>query len=497
MAQEQQSLSRTEVRQQASQALFAAASEHSNIPRYAWRLLATALAFFDAAMQIDARHAGRIARDMVLAAPFDDLSVEEQCIVASVLAFQRRKLRRQRETAFLRLKRRDRTLALQLAAMLRLADGLSEPGTLPVAAQREDGRTVLLIGGSLSAIDAHVERWRKAFGDLEIRAVAAHELAVPTSSDSMDEVGEIDMAGRDVATLNGDMLLHRAARRELRRLFEKMLGRARKVQRGDDPEDVHKMRVATRQLRAVLDIVDAAFAPDVIKECNKRLKRVARALGAVRDQDVLLQHVRAHREMLSEDAQSSLDPLEYAIEQKRAKARDHLLAELHSKRYKKFVHQFATFLTSPEAGLAEPPLTGVPPRVRDGAGSLVWQRYEELRAFEAVMLHADDVTLHHARIAGKRLRYALEFFAEALGPQANEQITLLTNVQDMLGSLHDGTVASELVTSLGMADDAGAQGYLTARAAEGEQLRGELPTIWNKIVSRDTRCQLADMLVDL
>ncbi len=510
MAQKQQSTvaQHTEDRHAAARALFAAASEHSHMPRNAWRLLATALAFFDAAMQIDAEQASRIGRDMVLAAPFHDLSSEEQCVIASVLAFQRCKLRRQRETAFLRLKRRDRALALQLAALLRLADGLSEHASLPIAVQHEDGRAVLLIGGSrtarrLAAVEERAERWREVIGEIELRPVAARELAalgsnnVGSNNDGADIVVEVDMAGRDVVKPGGDTLMHSAARRELRRLFEKMLGHAQKVSQSDDPEDVHNMRVATRQLRAALQIVDAVFSPDVINGFHKGLKRVARALGAVRDQDVLLQHVRAYRETLSESEQSSLDPLEHAIEQSRAAAREQLSQELCSKRYKKFVRQFAIFLTSPEIGLAQPPLTGMPPRVRDGAGSLLWQRYEELRAFEVVMLHADDVTLHHARIAGKRLRYALEFFAEALGSQAAEQITLLIKVQDALGSLHDGMVARDLVASLGMADNAGSQSYLAARAVEDEELRGELLTAWNNVVDQATCRQLADMLVGL
>jgi CHAD domain-containing protein len=492
---------RTEDLHAAARALFGAAHAAGRLPHSAWPLLVTAMAFLEAARQIDAAHASRIARDMVLAAPFHDLSGDEQCIVASVLAFQRKKLRRQRETAFLRLKRRDRALTLRLAAVLRLADALSAHASLPIAAQHEGGRTVLLIGGSravkrLAAVEQRAKHWRQSIGDIELRPVAARELAaLVTHTDGADVVVEVDMAGRDVARLRGDMLMHSAARRELRRLFEKMLKHARKVPRSTDPEDVHKMRVATRQLRASLQIVEAAFVPAVIEDFHTGLKRVAKALGAVRDQDVFLAHVRAYRATLAPDEQAALDPLEHAVEQQRAAARERLFAELRSRRYKTFVRRFATFLTSPEAALAPPPLTGVPPRVRDGAGSLLWRRYEELRAFEAVMAHADDVTLHHARIAGKRLRYALEFFEEALGPQAAKQIALLTQLQNVLGALHDGVVAQELIASLGLAGDPGAQQYCAARAVESEKLRGELPNTWDTCVSMGTRRQLADILV--
>jgi hypothetical protein len=211
---------------------------------------------------------------------------------------------------------------------------------LPVAVQHTDGRTVLLMSGSraakrLAAVDRSAQQWRDAIGDIELQLVAARELAaLETHHDGPDLVVEIDMAGRDVAKLSGDMLLHTAARRELRRLFEKMLKHTRNVQHRDEPEDVHKIRGTTRPLRASLEIVEAAFETDAIADFHKSLKRVARALGAVRDQDVLLSHVRKHRATLPDDEQAALDRLEHAIDQKRAVGRAQLLTELRSKRYK-------------------------------------------------------------------------------------------------------------------------------------------------------------------
>ena len=67
------------------------------------------------------------------------------------------------------------------------------------------------------------------------------------------------------------------------------------VRLGDDPEDVHQARVATRRLRSDLrtfrDLLDADWAQGL----RDRLKVVAGALGAVRDADVLLE--RLHRQL--------------------------------------------------------------------------------------------------------------------------------------------------------------------------------------------------------
>ncbi|WCM18306.1 CHAD domain-containing protein [Paraburkholderia bryophila] len=61
--------------------------------------------------------------------------------------------------------------------------------------------------------------------------------------------------------------------------------------------------------------------------------------------------------------------------------------------------------------------------------------------------------LHQLRIAGKKLRYLLEFFLPVLGSRSQKSIEILTGLQDDLGNLND-IVASETLlhryaTSLG------------------------------------------------
>ena len=56
-----------------------------------------------------------------------------------------------------------------------------------------------------------------------------------------------------------------------------------------DIERVHAMRVATRRLRAVLEIFAPAFPPKRHHEVLKEVKALADALGARRDPDVQLE----------------------------------------------------------------------------------------------------------------------------------------------------------------------------------------------------------------
>jgi CHAD domain-containing protein len=217
----------------------------------------------------------------------------------------------------------------------------------------------------------------------------------------------------------------------------------------------------------------------------------------VRDGDVFLQHLAAYRDTLPEDERAHLEPLIAAVEHERAQARKALLEDLDSKRYAKFKREFATFLTTPGAGVLDAPEPGIRERVRDFAGSAIWRRYERWRAHEVVLPTATNEALHQARIAGKRLRYTLEFFAEALGQQVEQALGPLVALQENLGALQDDVVAHSHVTALGLSEDEGARAYLAARDAEHEAQLAELPRRWEKVASATYRRRLFELLVKL
>src|SRR4029079_3343012 len=87
--------------------LFDQAAAAHGLPAHARRLLALAASYQFLARQAGADHSDRGGRGLALDAPIAGLSADEQAIVASVAAFQREKLRPNREPAFLRLGERD------------------------------------------------------------------------------------------------------------------------------------------------------------------------------------------------------------------------------------------------------------------------------------------------------------------------------------------------------------------------------------------------------
>jgi CHAD domain-containing protein len=65
-------------------------------------------------------------------------------------------------------------------------------------------------------------------------------------------------------------------------------GHSRNVLDTDDIERVHDMRVATRRLRAALEIFEPCFPAGQLEEALREVKEVADALGERRDADVTM-----------------------------------------------------------------------------------------------------------------------------------------------------------------------------------------------------------------
>jgi CHAD domain-containing protein len=76
-----------------------------------------------------------------------------------------------------------------------------------------------------------------------------------------------------------------------------------------DPEAVHDMRVATRRLRAALEIYAAAFPRKAHAALLEEVKNLADDLGARRDPDVAIDALERTRDELAEADRPGIDSL--------------------------------------------------------------------------------------------------------------------------------------------------------------------------------------------
>jgi CHAD domain-containing protein len=93
---------------------------------------------------------------------------------------------------------------------------------------------------------------------------------------------------RDIDGLRADMPFAEAAAATVAVRAEELFEHSENVLDMSDIERVHDMRVASRRLRAVLEIYAPCFPTDQFKPLLKEVKALADALGARRDPDVLL-----------------------------------------------------------------------------------------------------------------------------------------------------------------------------------------------------------------
>jgi hypothetical protein len=88
--------------------------------------------------------------------------------------------------------------------------------------------------------------------------------------------------------VRGDDLWSEAGRKVLRLQLARMLARVPGVITGEDPEEVHAMRVAARRMRAAWRVFGDAFEREPMRRHRRDLREVGAGLGAVRDLDAVI-----------------------------------------------------------------------------------------------------------------------------------------------------------------------------------------------------------------
>jgi CHAD domain-containing protein len=127
-----------------------------------------------------------------------------------------------------------------------------------------------------------------------------------------------------------------------------------------------------------------------------------------------------------------------------------MLAYLDGEAYVQFKERSAELMQTHDSWEL-PALTkkgeAVPHRVRHVVPMEVYERAAAVLAYDEWVTKpgVSLKRLHRLRIAGKRLRYTLEFFEEVLAPQTGDLIKQMKRLQDHLGDLQDAVVASELL----------------------------------------------------
>jgi inorganic triphosphatase YgiF len=289
--------------------------------------------------------------------------------------------------------------------------------------------------------------------------------------------------------------LHALARHTIDAALRKYHKREHDARVGDDPEGVHDVRVAVRRLRSVLALLEDAPGVEVdeLKRWRRRLKNLAASLGGVRDLDVQLERLSAYRDAYPA-SRDGLQPIWERMANERDAAREAMLEALDDSKIRDTLTTLQLFASErPETDEGETIL------VRHFAGGAVWRRYEDVLRRERLLPTESASTLHEIRIACKRLRYALEMFAQAFGAGADPLIAALVATQDCLGAHQDCVVARGYLERSRDAtlDQQALVVYDEALEAEQIELRARFWRLWTQLSGKAFRRDLAALIAAL
>jgi CHAD domain-containing protein len=135
-------------------------------------------------------------------------------------------------------------------------------------------------------------------------------------------------SARDIPGITPDATFRAAAASAVEVRAEEVFAFRDRALDTDDIEGVHDMRVATRRLRAVMEIFAACFPPKQHKRALQEVKGLADALGERRDPDVMIDGLEKVAGKLGTADRPGIRHLEEALRERQGAANGRLAAML-------------------------------------------------------------------------------------------------------------------------------------------------------------------------
>lgn len=230
-------------------------------------------------------------------------------------------------------------------------------------------------------------------------------------------------------------------REALKAQVEEIRTRGPKVYASADTEELHKLRVGIRRLRALLRAARPLISDERAELLRAKLGELGRALGPARDADVFIAYLREEAASLDVDA-AALETLIGRVDEERQTGYAAARAALDAPGHLLLLERLDNFVANVE--------------IRDVPLEPLVER--DLARFRKAAKDVEsDEALHAARIRAKRVRYA----AEAAGKQT--LVDRMKELQDTAGEHQDAAVAEERLRGLAEPETALVVGRLIER----------------------------------
>jgi CHAD domain-containing protein len=211
----------------------------------------------------------------------------------------------------------------------------------------------------------------------------------------------------------------------------------------EDVEHVHQLRVGTRRAGAALRIFGVWLPRKRRAAAKDSLRTLRRAAGDARDWDVFLDRLLTHQQSAAAGAKPALDFLLGHAVGERAGAQVRL-EQAAREAGPGFARESAVL----PGYVRRPDDDDVPRTFGDLAAAHLGELFETFDG--AVGANPDGLSeLHQLRILGKRVRYAMEVFAECFAPPFKADLyPAVEALQESLGGLQDAVVGTARLENL-------------------------------------------------
>jgi CHAD domain-containing protein len=374
---------------------------------------------------------------------------------------------------------------------------LQGPGGQILAEVTDD--MVSLPGGGAAA------RWREAGVEVHARGPAARRLReavlsrlIETGYASGPGASRLARAVGDPANRPSEVIVESLAahatiadviRHAIARSVAQVLRHDPGTRLGEDPEDLHQLRVGIRRLRSDLRTFAAFLEYQQVAGIRGELRWLGGQVGLVRDSDVLTARIRAESRTLPEADSAGAGLLLRHLDAEARDTRAAMLTAMRSRRYVRLLNALVQLAAAPLFTSEQPALTDQ--RAAKIAAKIARQPWERLSsAIGALGPVASDADLHQVRILTKRCRYAAEAVTPVVGGPAARFAHALSHLQTVLGD-HQDTVVAETWLRQAAAkapDGCLAAGQLIAlERAHRTELRARWPSVWQVAASKKLR----------
>lgn len=246
----------------------------------------------------------------------------------------------------------------------------------------------------------------------------------------------------------GQKKVRELALRQLNRFFSYEA----QVLKGDDAEAIHDMRVASRRLQQVLDLLYPKPRAQELRKLRRQIRRSRLLLGDVRNCDVLIEQVGRSLRRKRSARRDAWTAVHNFLLKRRSESFARAMRKFGKMNLAVFYVNLKEFLhrdrvsDHSEDHHAHAALHATFASDLTNALQSAWNRFEDQIAQSH--RHPRPEVIHGARIATKRLRYLLEVFREFDVPGSADSLSSLRHLQKHLGDWHDLEVLEQMMIEM-------------------------------------------------